>query len=137
MSIGIKSPRPVARRFATDYLISEVTRAEINHVARSLMLDSTQLGAVGLSDFAKVTTTVGSQVCQLSRVRELSSPLTAIATSLVHMLFNRLLDEDPVGQEAVYWDVLRRIYERELAMAEGQISKSSTTAAQVRAKEVA
>lgn len=51
----------------------------------------------------------------LATATELCKPLQAILSSVLHMHLNRFFSTDPRAQEAVFWDIARRIYEREIS----------------------
>jgi lantibiotic biosynthesis protein len=126
-ALGLSSPhqklefaRKHARGFANEYEMTPTIRKQVADLANQ----AGDLVALRLqfSDVARLNSAIGevtragAALADLATLDQLCTPLADIHSSVLHMHLNRLFAENPRAQEAVFWDVLRRIYERHCAL---------------------
>lgn len=105
--------REHAAAFAREYEVADSHRAETMRLAKRLWREGLDLGSTG-------------QGCDgprhlMSRCRDLAARLRIdqvpeVAGSVIHMHFNRMISGAPRSQEAIYWDLIRRLYEMAAAI---------------------
>lgn len=126
-ALGLLSPqqklefaRKHARGFANEYDMTPKIRkqvADLANQAGDLAALRLQFGDVArLHDAIGEVTRAGAALADLAALDQLCTPLADIHSSVLHMHLNRLFAENPRAQEAVFWDVLRRMYERHCAL---------------------
>ncbi len=118
----LEHKRAFARRHASgfnkEYGFTAPGRSQAADVARENgdlhSYNSQILSVVAVANAIEEFSRAATNLIKLAETAKLCKPLEEILSSVIHMHLNRFFSEDPRAQEAVFWDVARRVYEREI-----------------------
>lgn len=111
--------RDHARGFAREYAFGEKLRQKIGALMKTLppmaVIDRDYASDLQMAAAMARCRRSARHVLALGDQDRLSQPASAIVSSVLHMHLNRVFCDDPRAQEAVFWEVARRVYERDVA----------------------